>query len=155
MRECGCLGNLAAATTLQAVGSRAVQDFAKFGLQKLTNDQFLIDLKPFLDPEKPLGKVVYHAAEVLRDLDEDDATAIGNLFFGERGDLLGSAARRLRQHRDRPIETVLPLVLNQMWDDGLKTVVEIQLKALAKGGGEAADKAEIHSAGAAGSDQVR
>jgi hypothetical protein len=128
---------------------------ANDALTKLSVDDIATDLRPLINRENLVGKSIYHIAEVLREMDEADITAIGSVFLGERGDLLGSAARRLRQNRDRPIEIVLPLVLNQMWDDGLKTVVENQLQALAKDGGKGGEQSESETVHAEKSDQIR
>jgi hypothetical protein len=75
---------------------------------------------------------IYRFAEVLEKLDEEDSKAIGEFLLQDHGELLGDAARRLRTYGGMKVETVLPAVLEQMWTDGLKSVVEQRLSELTR-----------------------
>jgi hypothetical protein len=145
-KDFGPLGHYLLAAAFRSLQNTAyyelIRTYAQDGLNKLDNKNFNAEMAPLLDRTKLCGKCVYHVADVLQQIDEDDATVLGSLFLGERGDLLGDAARRLRQHKEQPIETVLPAVLDQMWTDGLKSIVQQRLQELSKCGEEVAQKPE-------------
>jgi hypothetical protein len=111
--------------------SDTLRSIGEYGLTKFFVEDFERELRPFLDQSKLAGQCVCHLANVLRELDEDDATTLGSLFLGDRGNLLGHVAGWLNAFREEPMEKVLPEVLKEAWSAGLRSIVEQRLRAIA------------------------
>jgi hypothetical protein len=108
-----------------------VHALGEHALTRLDVYAFGEEIRPLLDQNKLAGKCVCHLAMVLRELDEDDATALGSLFLGDRGSLLGNVAVWLKAFRDEPMEKVLPEILQEAWSAGLRSIIEQRLRAIA------------------------
>jgi hypothetical protein len=134
-KDFGPLGYLSLATIFSMSDNPARSDtlrsIGEYGLTKFFVEDFEREVRPLLDQSKLAGKCVCHLARVLREMDEDDATALGSLFLGDRGNLLGNVACWLKSLRDEPMEKVLPEVLNEAWSAGLRSIVEQRLRAIA------------------------
>lgn len=120
---------LLAASHLSALDSYVAATLVLSGLDRLDVKEFATDYRPFLERGKVAGDLLCHVAMAIRDLD-DGAISILDSAIGD-GDkhLLLTAAQILRRRRDKKIEEVLPAVLDRLWADGIREMIEQQLRA--------------------------
>jgi hypothetical protein len=105
--------------------------FAEHGLERLSLNDFRNDYRPLLAREALAGEVLCQVAEALRSLDTGDAVLLGRLAPGPLSAILSSFHIRLRTDQDAPIETSLANALDGLWQNGLRDVVEVSLRAAA------------------------
>jgi hypothetical protein len=133
-KDFGPLEHLLAATVLNSWSDKARENavpwLVKHGLDRLENSHLQAELVPLLARDKFSGQTIKHLAEVLGELDAEDTAVLGELLLGERKDLFCTATDWLHQHKDRPAEMVLPIVLDQLWNAGLKSAVAEQLREI-------------------------
>jgi len=127
-KDMGPVGRLATATLVEYVSGELAARFAFSGVDKLTTNEFRHDYAPFLDSEKYSGQLLLRAAELLGELDDDEATELGRALLGKHHKLLVEAARFLREHKDLPIEQATRRTLDHVWANGLSDLVAEQLK---------------------------
>ncbi len=112
------------------------------GIDHLRAYDFAKDYQPLLARDKMFGATLFRLAEVLRDLDDEDVRPFDELLFGKDRTVLVTAARTLRERREEKLEGVLPAVLYQVWNDGLRDYVQNALRELYNRNYEVARKPE-------------
>jgi hypothetical protein len=127
----GPLGHLAAAELLRSGGPDTAAFFAKYGLTKLSAEDFAKDCEPLGNSNTYAGKFGCHIATILRELSDEESDELGELLLGENGSVLTKVVQELRKHRDGPVEEALPAVAQVAWKSGLRAVVENRLRELA------------------------
>jgi hypothetical protein len=126
--ESGPLCQLAIAALLNAARSPHAGRFAGRGLERLTVVDFQNDYRPLLDGDYVAGACLLKAAEVARELTDEEAEAVGRALLGDEARYFVEAARILRERRDEPIEAALPDALDALWERGLLPLVSSALQ---------------------------
>lgn len=128
--ESGPLCHLVTARLLRVVGGGELsRRFAQRGLERLIAEDFRHDYRLLLDEDTGFGRCALRAAEILRELQDDEAAALGDLFLQNPNAVL-TFAIALRQAPPDKIREALPAALDRLWDDGLRERIEWALRDL-------------------------
>lgn len=92
--------------------------WARLGLDRLNAEGFRRDYAFLLEPESL--KWVTEIVAVLRGLDAREVQAFKTLFPAEDAKYVAEGIRILQAKADRPVKEALPLVLDAMWNAGLR-----------------------------------
>ncbi len=128
--DVGPLARLTTATLLDLIKHPSATRFARSGRRKLDVKDFRNDYQPLIATNKLVGRVVFHAAAALRQLDDSEVKTLGRSLLGPHGNLLEEGVKYLRENRDRPLEESLPIVLDRAWGQGLRAWVDNRLEQL-------------------------
>jgi hypothetical protein len=126
--ETGPLCHLVIASLLALQRIPVAPKFAQRGLERLTVVDFQNDCRALLDREYVTGACLLKAAEVARELTDEEAELIGRQLLGDDARFFVACVQTLRERRGEPIEKVLPEALDRLWEDGLSHVVRTALQ---------------------------
>lgn len=132
--ESGPLGHLTAAWSLQPYAPKVSQKLASHAGKRLSPTAFRADYTPLLAGDSWLGRSVLSLAEALRRLDESEIHALVRLLpdDAEQRQIAGSLLL-LKTDAGRPIDQILPVVFERLWQTSLRPTVETALQSLAAG----------------------
>jgi hypothetical protein len=131
-REMGPVGFLATAALLDLIGHPARRVFAERGADRLALDHARKDGRLVWESELFARRVLPGLARGLADLEEPELERLSALLFTEDRKQLGVKwLGALRDLKEKPAAEVLPPVLDAIWEEGLRAVVEAELKKLA------------------------
>ena len=104
------------------------------GLQRLTAEALSNDYWPLLTDESWLGRAILSLAGAVRVLDESEIQSLVSLLpdddFLPR-EALAKSLVLLTTDREKPVDEVLPKVLDRFWEEGLRGTVKVALTKLA------------------------
>lgn len=129
-KQIGPVGRLVTAMLLEQFNGSFAARFAMSGIENLSMNNFRLDYAPLVDQKKGAGQMLARVAEVLRELDDDEAAELGHALFGKHGNLLVVASKYFRDHQDEPLDRSLPRALDQVWANGLSDLVADYLKTI-------------------------
>jgi len=124
----GPIGCLALARLLSAAGSPAAKSFALRGLMRLGAADFLQDCNLFLRGESGLARSFADVTTALRDLPEDELTALAALLPQPEAELLQESAAALRAQPDVSPGVSLEPALRKYWESSLRARVRKALR---------------------------
>jgi hypothetical protein len=127
----GPLARLVTAELLVRGHHPAAARFAQSGLRCLSADKFCQDCQVFLDSGNQAGQFVDHLGELLRKLDEDEATGLGELILKDNGGVLVAVVKALRENPKRSTKEVISQLLPVAWKACVRGIVEQRLRELA------------------------
>lgn len=122
----GPVGRLIISRFVQAC-QRPEPAMAALALAHLTPADFREDYQPLLAGDKPLCQVLCSLAEVLADLNQDEAALAARLLFPEQPKAVEELRRQLRRRRGLPTREALAASLDSVWRSELRTCVEVAL----------------------------
>ncbi len=126
--ELGPMGCLAICHLLSHVDNKAIAErFAARGLRRANTDGFRSDYAPLLDREYPIGSLLHQTAEILGNLTPWEAEKLAQGIRPDLRPLFLACATEFREHREKPAAESLPLVLDQVWNAGLRELTIAQL----------------------------
>ncbi|MEQ8785444.1 MAG: hypothetical protein RIC55_04065 [Pirellulaceae bacterium] len=126
--ESGPLCHLVIAGLLHARGVPQARLAAERGLTRLSVFDFQNDCRALFDKEMALGAALLKLAEAARELNDEEAGAVGRELLGENARHFVECVRTLRERRDEPVETVLPEALGRLWEQELLHTVSRALE---------------------------
>jgi hypothetical protein len=129
--ETGPLGYLTVARVLSKLQPPLARKFAARGLERLSAADFRRDYRLFLAGDSISSQCCQRLAAALRDLDDQQTTALANLQSPARGEFIQECARRLRAAKDQPVLETLAPALDLYWEKELKDQVANMLRGQA------------------------
>jgi hypothetical protein len=129
--ETGPLGYLTVARVLSKLQPPLARKFAARGLERLSAADFRRDCRLFLAGDSISSQCCQRLAAALRELDDQQATALANLQSPARGEFIKECTRRLRAAKDQPVLETLTPALDLYWEKELKDQVANMLRGQA------------------------
>ena len=121
--ETGPLGYLTVACALNKLQPPLARKFAARGLERLSAADFRRDCRLFLAGDSISSQCCQRLAATLRELDEEQVTALVKLQSPTSDEFLREYARRLRAAKDQPVLETLTPALDLYWEKELKAAV--------------------------------
>jgi hypothetical protein len=107
-----------------------IANVTKHALDHTAPKDFAYDYEPLLARGTLVGDLAYQMAAALRGLTDEEIAPLDSMIFGTEREVLVSAARTLRERREEDLQDLIPVVLNQIWNDGLREPIQILLRDL-------------------------
>lgn len=134
-RESGPLVALAEACLFEHIqpGCSACRAFAERGLNCLEKTAFLKDCQPFLSKDHEVGKCLQKLVGIYRFLSDEEIRVLAEGLDDQTLKYLAVCDRVLRSDPSKDFDKVMPELLGELWDAGVKEQVEQALTRLRDG----------------------
>jgi hypothetical protein len=132
--DSGPLGHLTAAWALQPYCPKVSKKLANRAIKRLSAQAFQADYTPLLVGDSWLGQNIVSLADALRHLDESEIRALVRLLPDKSHHCqIADSLLLLKADSRRPVDRVLPVVFERLWQTSVKPPVETTLQTLAAG----------------------
>lgn len=119
----GPLCFLTAATLLMDTNPSLARLMVQRGQERLSLDDFRKEYPTLLNQKYPIGPCILRTASFLREMNDRDMQSICSLLPKERAVAFRQGVAKLQQS-NQPLEPALPILLDVLWQNGLREYVE-------------------------------